>query len=134
MTESTKPVPSSTDASGPFWAGCAAGVLNLRHCPSCNISYAPTRQLCSCGNAQLSWVEASGRGTIFSYTVVHRAPDPAFKADLPYVIAIVELEEGAKLLSNVGGCPADKVCIGMAVRAICQEVAPGIGVHRFEVV
>lgn len=132
MTDNTKPVPSSTDASGPFWSGCAAGTLRLRHCPVCKISYAPTRSLCSCGNSELTWVEASGRGSVFSYTVVHRAPDPAFKADLPYVIAIVELEEGAKLLSNVGGCPPEEVTIGMAVQAVCHELVPGIGLHRFQ--
>lgn len=132
MTESTKPVPSSTDASLPFWSGCASGVLRLRHCPSCKIYYAPTRSVCSCGNSQLTWVDASGRGKVFSYTVVHRAPDPAFRAELPYVIAVVELEEGAKLLSNVGGCPPEEVRIGMPVQACCEEVAPGIGLPKFQ--
>ena len=132
MTEGKKPVPSSTDASQPFWAGCASGILRLRHCPSCNISYSPSRCVCACGNAQLTWIDASGRGKVFSYTVVHRAPDPAFKADLPYVIAVVELEEGGKLLSNVSGCAPGKVSIGMSVQACCQEVAPGIGVHKFQ--
>lgn len=132
MTESTKPVPSSTDASQPFWAGIASGVLRLRHCTACKVSYAPPRAVCSCGNSQMTWMDATGRGKVFSFTVVHRAPDPAFHADLPYVIAIVELEEGAKLLGNVGGCPPEKVCIGMSVEACCEEVAPGIGLARFQ--
>jgi len=132
MTDSTKPVPSSTDASQPFWEGCSLGVVRLRHCPACKLYYAPPRAICSCGNARMTWVDASGHGKVFSYTIVHRAPDPAFKADLPYVIAIVELDEGAKLLSNVVGCPPDKVSVGMPLEACCQEVAAGIGLPRFQ--
>ena len=132
MAEHTKPVPSPTDATQAFWAGCAAGVLRLRNCPDCAKFFAPTRAVCACGNSNLTWVDTSGRGRIFSYTVVHRAPDPAFRADLPYVIALVELEEGAKLLSNITGCAPAEVRVGMPVRAVFDQVAPGIGVPKFQ--
>ncbi|MDO8595304.1 MAG: Zn-ribbon domain-containing OB-fold protein [Sulfuricaulis sp.] len=132
MAENTKPVPSPTDATQAFWSGCASGVLRLRKCPRCANFLAPTRAVCACGNSELTWVDASGRGKIFSYTVVHRAPDPAFRAELPYVIAVVELEEGAKLLSNITGCAPGEIRIGMPVRAVFDQVAPGIGVPKFQ--
>lgn len=131
MAETAKPIPSPTETTGPFWAGCAAGKLRLRHCARCNRYFAPTRMACSCGSGELPWVDTSGRGTVFSFTIVHRAPDPAFRAETPYVIAVVELEEGARLLSNVIGCRPDDVRIGMKVTAAFEEVAPAIGVHKF---
>lgn len=132
MAENTKPVPSPTDANQSFWSGCASGVLRLRNCPRCASFLAPTRPVCACGNAELTWVDTSGRGRIFSYTVVHRAPDPAFRAELPYVIAVVELEEGARLLSNITGCAPAEVRVGMPVRAVFEQLAPDIGVAKFQ--
>ena len=106
-------------------------MLRLRHCAKCGRYFAPTRMACTCGPAELDWVDTSGRGMVFSFTIVHRAPDPAFRAETPYVIAIVELAEGARLLSNVIGCKPDDVRIGMPVTAVFEEVAPGVGVHKF---
>ena len=126
-----KPVPSPNDATAPFWSGCAQGVMRLRHCAACGKVSAPTRAVCACGNAELGWKDCSGRGTVFSYTVVHRAPDPAFRADVPYVIAVVELEEGARLMSNVIGCPPAEVRIGMKVSAVYETVAENVGVPKF---
>jgi uncharacterized OB-fold protein len=87
--------------------------------------------VCACGATAAEWTAVSGRGTVFSYTVVHRAPDPAFKAELPYVIAIVALEEGGRLMSNLIGTEPDSVRIGMPVQAVFETVAEGIGVPKF---
>jgi uncharacterized OB-fold protein len=126
-----KPSPSPSDATAPFWAACAEGRLRLRACTACGARFTPTRAACGCGCTRLEWVEASGRGTVFSYTVVHRAPDPAFRAELPYVIAIVALEDGGRLMSNVIGCAADAVRIGLPVRAVYETVGEGVGVPKF---
>ncbi len=132
MAEHAKPVPSPTEATRPFWSGCASGALRLKSCSRCGKFVAPTRAVCACGNAQLAWVDTSGRGRIFSYTVVHRAPDPAFRGEIPYVIAVVELEEGPKLMTNITGVAPAAIKVGMPVRAVFDEVAPGIGVPKFE--
>ena len=126
-----KPVPSPNDATAPFWSGCAQGVMRMRHCAACGKVSAPTRSVCACGNAELGGKDCSGRGTVFSCTVVHRAPDPAFRADVPYVIAVVELEEGARLMSNVIGCLPAEVSIGMKVSAVYETVAENVGVPKF---
>lgn len=127
-----KPVPTPTDANRPFFAGCAEGVLRLRRCRPCGRHHAPTRAACDCGAADFEWVGTSGRGTVFSYTIVHRAPDPAFRADLPYVIAIVEFDEGGRLMSNLVNCAPDTVRIGMPVQAVFETVAEGVGVAKFQ--
>ena len=128
----SKPVPTPTDANRPFFAGCAEGVLRLRRCLKCGRHHAPTRAACDCGSVTFEWVQVAGRGTVFSHTVVHRAPDPAFRADLPYVIAIVEFDEGGRLMSNLINCAPDAVRVGMPVKAVFETVAEGVGVVKFE--
>ncbi len=131
MNDSTKPIPSPTAATKAFWSGCADRKLFFRKCTQCAKFHAPTRYACSCGSTDLSWTEMSGSGTVFSYTIVHRAPDPAFKNDLPYVIAIIEMDEGGRLMSNVIDCDPNSVVIGMSVQAVFEIVSEGIGVPKF---
>ncbi len=132
MSENAKPIPSPSDATLPFWAGCAAKALRLRHCEKCGGFTAPNRFVCNCGNARLSWKDASGTGKVFSFTVVRRAPDPAFRAEVPYVVAVIELDEGVRLLSNVVGSKPEDVRIDMTVRAVFETVGEGLGVPKFE--
>jgi uncharacterized OB-fold protein len=131
MGDATKPLPSPTDATRPFWSGCASGILRLRRCRECGLYRGPSRLVCDCGSSDHVWTDVSGRGEIFSYTVVHRAPDPAFRAEVPYIVAIVRLEEGPHLLSNVVECGPDDARIGMPVHAVFERVAPDVGMVRF---
>jgi len=132
MADGTKPIPSPTEATLPFWAGCASGVLRLRRCTRCDRCRGPSRLVCECGQSDFVWTDASGRGQIFSYTVIHRAPDPAFRAEVPYVVAVVALDEGPHLLSNIVGCSPVRVRIGMPVDAVFETVAPDIGMAKFK--
>ena len=75
------------------------------------------------------WVPASGRGTLYSYTVVHRAPAPGFA--VPFVLVVVELEEGPVIFSNLVGCGGEEVRIGMGLRVRFEEVAKGVWLPRF---
>jgi uncharacterized OB-fold protein len=132
MTDAAKPIPSPTDATRPFWQGCSVGVLRLRRCSHCDRFSGPSRMVCECGRSDFAWTDVSGRGQVFSYTVLHRAPDPAFRADVPYVVAVVALNEGPHLLASLIGCAPDGVSIGMAVHAKFETVAPDIGVAKFK--
>jgi uncharacterized protein len=132
MADGTKPIPSPTDATQPFWSGCASGVLRLRRCTHCNRLRGPSRFVCECGQSDFVWIDASGRGHIFSYTVLHRAPDPTFRADLPYVVAIVALEEGPHLLSSIIGCAPEAISIDMPVEAVFETLMDDIGTARFK--
>lgn len=96
----------------------AENVLRLPRCRDCAAFHFYPRSRCPhCGSADLDWQPVSGAGTVYSYTVVQRAPAPAFADEVPYVVAIVALAEGPHLMSRIVGVPPDAVRIGMAVRA-----------------
>jgi uncharacterized OB-fold protein len=131
MADATKPIPSPTDSTQPFWQGCSFGALRLRRCSHCDRFRGSGRMVCECGQSDFVWADVSGHGDVFSYTVLHRAPDPAFRGDVSYVVAVVALEEGPHLLANLIGCSPDSVSIGMRVQAVFETVAPDIGVAKF---
>jgi hypothetical protein len=109
-----KALPSPTPDSAPFWAGCALHELRYQRCHDCGRVQPLPRSLClHCHGSALEWAHASGRGRILSFTVVHRAPTPAWREDVPYVIAIIDLDEGFRLMVNVAGGPQE----GLAIEA-----------------
>lgn len=111
-----KPLPTPTPETQPFWDGCAAGELRYQRCRACGAVPLLPRPWCErCQAAELEWRRASGRGTILSFTVVHRAPTAAWRDELPYVIAIVDGEEGFRLMVNVAGGEQPGLAIGAAV-------------------
>ncbi len=111
-----KPLPTPTPETQPFWDGCAAGELRYQRCRSCGSVQPLPRSWCErCHAEDLEWLRASGRGTILSFTVVHRAPTAAWREETPYVIAIVEGEEGFRLMVNVIGGEQPGLAIGAAV-------------------
>ncbi len=113
---SGKPLPPVNPDSAAFWDGCAEGELRLQHCTGCGALQFPPRARClGCGAADLDWETVARHGRIYSFTVVHRAPIPAFKADVPYVLALVEFDRRARAMMNVVGCEPDEVHIGMSV-------------------
>lgn len=111
-----KPVPHPNAVTQHFWSACGEGRFEFQHCPACGHSQFPPRLTCTaCHGAALEWRQSSGRGTVYSFTVVHRAPSDDFKADVPYVIAIVALEEGVRAMMNLRGVNPDNVHIGLPV-------------------
>ena len=114
---SRKPLPPITPDTRPFWEGCAAGELRVQRCTSCGDAQLPPRARCArCGADALEWTSMAPRGEVHSFTVVHRAPSAAFREDVPYVIALVDLAEHARLMMNVTGCDPQAVRIGLPVR------------------
>lgn len=98
-----RPLPKPTPETQHFWDGTRAGELRLQRCDSCAQTYFPPRPFCpSCASRRVSVFAASGRATLHSY-VIHHRPMPGFEP--PYAIAIVQLEEGPRMLSNIVGCP-----------------------------
>lgn len=113
MTEPA-PYPQPDDVTQPFWDALAEGSLRIQRCRSCERHVFYPRSVCPwCMSAHLDWVDSSGHGTIYSYTVVHRAP-PGF-ADAPYVVALVELAEGPRMMTRVIDVEPGSVEIGQKV-------------------
>jgi uncharacterized OB-fold protein len=95
----TRPEPKATPETAHYWEGTAVGELRLQRCRSCEVAYFPPQPFCPrCNDEDVEVIRASGRGTLSSYVITHRAA-PGFTA--PYVIAVVELEEGPHLLTNI---------------------------------
>jgi uncharacterized OB-fold protein len=110
-----RPVPIPSSLSKPFWDGCSNGQLMVLRCDACgHYVFIPDPMCPNCQSRTLTWVESSGIGTIDSFTIVHRPQQPSFA--VPYVVAIVELEEGWYLPTNIVDIEPDQVRIGMPVR------------------
>ena len=101
--QAAKALPVPTPTTKPFWEGTRAGELRLPHCEACDRKFLYPRIRCPfCGSDRLGWVRASGRGNLHSYVINHM-PAPGWEGEVPYVIAVVQLEEGPRMLSNLVG-------------------------------
>ena len=133
VTGYPKPLPTLNDENTPFWQACREGVLKLQKCTQCAHVRYPINRFCPrCLSDACEWTAMSGRGTVFSYIVFHQAYHPGFKADLPYNVALVQLEEGPRMFSNVVGVPNDQVRVGDAVEVSFDAVTPEITIPRFK--
>ena len=116
-----KPMPTPSGDTKTFWDACDQEKLMYQQCSTCNAVQTFPRSLCSaCGSTQLEWKESAGQGTILSYTEVHRGPSVAFKPDQPYLLAIIEMNEGFRLMTNLRNCTADAVRIDMPIRIVFE--------------
>ena len=124
------PLPRPTALSKPHWEGCREGVLRVQRCAYCGTFVFIPQPVCtSCFGSDLAWVETSGRGTLYSNTVVHRPQQPAF--DVPYTVAIVALEEGFHMLSNLVDVPPEAIEIGMPLVVTFREMSDEITLPYF---
>jgi uncharacterized OB-fold protein len=125
----TPTLPAMTALTQPFWDAAAEGRLILPRCNACGRHFFRPEVACShCFATDWQWVTASGRGTLYSYSVVHRSPAPGFS--VPFVLAVVELEEGPVMFSNLIASDEGDVRIGMAVAVKFEQVAAGVWLPR----
>ena len=113
----TRPLPRPTAETRPFWEGCASGVVRYQSCGRCKTVQLIPRTLCAaCQSEALTWHDSAGLGRVLSYTTVYRAPTAAFRDEVPYVIALIDMAEGFRLMANVAGAASASVAIGAQVR------------------
>jgi uncharacterized OB-fold protein len=106
-----KAVPVPTPNTKPFWEGTQAGELRMQRCTGCASHFLYPRPNCpSCGSTQTEWVKASGRATLYSYVINHMAA-PGWEGEVPYVIAVVKLAEGPRMMSNLVGVAPDPAAL-----------------------
>lgn len=116
------PVPAVNADSAPYWEGARNDKLLLQQCSDCGTLRFFPRYLCTeCGSDNTDWVEAAGRGIVHSFTVVHRAAFPEFQERTPYVVALIDLEEGPRMMTNIVGADALEVAIGDAVTVAFED-------------
>jgi uncharacterized OB-fold protein len=126
-----RPIPTPTSISRPFWEGTKQGKLLLQRCRACGTHQYYPRPVCMrCMSRELEWKEASGRGTVYSYTVTHLPPE-GFEGREPYVLVSVDLAEGARMLGTLLDVAPDAVRIGMPVRATYERLTDDITLLQF---
>jgi len=127
MTTPRFDLPTTDTETQAFWDGLKEGKFLIRHCNSCGDNHYYPRPFCpTCWNEDVVWAEASGRGKIYTYSVVHVNDLPPFNERVPYVAAIVELEEGPRVMTNIEGLPFDELRADLPVvveyKAISDDV------------
>ena len=111
--------PEVTADTEPYWSGVADGVLLLQHCSGCGCVLHPPAPACPvCQSDVLQWQAASGKGLLFSYTVVHHPTHSAFADRVPYVVALVELDEGVRLVTSIVGATDEQLRVGMPLEVV----------------
>jgi len=129
-----KPEPEPTRESKPYWDGLNEGRLLLQRCAACGRVRHYPRPVCdACHSMEVEWSQASGRGRVHSWTVAHHAFNPAFKRELPYVLAIVDLEEGVRMNAQLRGVDAAALRIGLPVELRFERVREGLTLPYFVV-
>ena len=109
-------LPSPDFETLPFWDACREGRFLVKHCNSCGRDHFYPRPFCpKCWSDDVAWKEASGRATLYTYSVVHQNDLPPFNERAPYVAAVVELEEGPRVMTNIEGIPFEQLRVGMPV-------------------
>lgn len=115
-----------------FWDATVEGRLMLPKCNDCHTVIWYPRGYCpACSSMNVSWTQASGHGTVYTFSITRNGAGP-WKLVGPYVVAYVELEEGPRVLTNIVGCGVDEVTIGMAVQVVFDDTGEGMSVFRFE--
>ena len=127
-----KPVPAIDPDSQPYWDGAKDGRLMIQRCKATGQTFLYSRQLVpGVVESEVEWIEASGRGTIYSYTVARRPAGQLFADDVPYVVVSVTLEEGARVMSNLVTDDPDGVKIGQKVEVFFDQVSDELTIPKF---
>lgn len=125
-------LPSPNPATRPFWDACKRRELIIQRCRNCAEHQFYPRSMCaSCGSQDLHWVQASGSGTVLTWTVVRHPVSPAYADDVPYVIALVELDEGPRMMSQIVGSDPDSIRTGMTVEVCFEDRTDDITIPNF---
>ena len=130
-----KPMPRPDELTQPFWDAAKEHRLAIQKCKGCGYYNHPPKPLCDkCSSENLAFETVSGRGTIYSFTVMHQKNVPGFEAEIPYVNVLVELEEQPKLLmiTNLRGAGPKEVKVGMPVEVVFEKVNDEITLPQFK--
>lgn len=131
----TAPLPTMAPPVNPdsqkFWDATSENRLLLPRCDACSTVIWYPREFCpACGSLEVSWFEASGRGSVYSFSIVRKGEN-MYAGSAPYVLAYVELEEGPRIMTNIVDCEVEAVAIGQAVSVVFHDTGQGHKLPRF---
>lgn len=132
MDEHSKNFPRITQEARPYWEGCRRNKLLIQRCLDCGQHQFYPRIYCTrCMGDRIEWIETQGKGHVISYTVVRRAISPAYAGDVPYIVALIQLEEGPTMMSNIIDCEPEGAAVGMQVEVVFEKWSDEISVPKF---
>ena len=132
MTEYKKPLPALNDSNRAFWAATREGRLSMQACSCCHHVRFPISHVCPrCLSYAFEWQSLSGKGHIYSYIVYHQLYHQGFKDDVPYNVAMIQLEEGPRMYSNIVGVPNSTPKVGDPVEIVFESITAEITLPRF---
>ena len=133
MLEYKKPIPTPSDESKPYWDGLREHRLLMPKCSACGGFWFPPTQYCAhCRSRDWAWSDVSGKGKVFSFVVYHRVYHPGFASEVPYAVAVIELAEGPRMLSNVVGVPPEQLVCEMPVEIVFDDIVEGVTLPKFK--
>ncbi|MBN8903307.1 MAG: hypothetical protein BGO51_15485 [Rhodospirillales bacterium 69-11] len=128
-----KLVPSPTPDTQPYWDGLSQGKLMLQRCANCGKVRHYPRPVCdACFSMDVTWFQASGRGTVHSWTITHYAFHPGYKGELPYILLTVDLEEGVRMNAQARGIAESDLRLGLPVKVGFERVKSDLTLPVFE--
>jgi uncharacterized OB-fold protein len=132
MSEYTKPLPGLDGMTGEFYNFCKQEQLHFQRCSNCQTFRHVPREMCpECNSFDWEWAPSTGKGTVYTWTVVERALHPAFVDDTPMAPVVVEMEEGVRLLATMLDCPPSELEIDMPVEVAFEKVTEEVTLPRF---
>jgi len=126
-----RPAPHPDPDSAVYWSAAHDGRLVVQRCDSCGAKQLYPRDHCVVCRGPVSWIDASGEATVYSFTVIRQNHSRPFRDLIPYVVALVDLKEGPRVMTNIVDCDPDTVHIGMKVRATFETVSEEAGIALF---
>jgi len=127
-----RPLPIPDLDSAVYWEAAHRREFLLQRCVSCERFRFYPRSICPyCFSEAFEWKRLSGQGTLYSYTVIHKPPSPAFRDKVPFILALIDLAEGVRMMSNILECEPNSVEIGMPVEIVFEDVSDKITLPQF---
>lgn len=136
MEKYDKPLPEINSLTAPFWEYCRKHELRMQYCSRCNVWIWYPKAVCTtCGkNDMVEWKKLSGKGTVYSFTIIRQVIEnsESFGKDIPFVLALIELDEGPRIYSNVVNVNPEKISIGDRVEVIFEDVTKEVTLPKFK--
>ena len=128
-----KIIPTLTVETQPYWDACQQETLLLQQCKECDhIQFYPRLMCSKCSSREVGWIESSGFAKVLTYTIVHRPILPAYQKEAPYILALVQLEEGPTMMTNIVNCPHETINCNLQVKVLFQPWSEDFLVPVFE--
>ena len=133
MAEYGKPLPDINDENGPYWEAAKRHELVLQKCSDCgHLRFPPARVCPNCLSMNVEWTPVSGRGRVYTWTIFHQLYHPGFQNEVPYNVAVIKLDEGPQLVSNVVGCRNEDIKLDMPVEVVFDDVTDEVTLPKFK--